>query len=276
MRRLLLVLCVMGGAMTLGSCGLFNRGGQSDLVDEQANTPPGEEEVVSEADGATDLPPITAQSDGALEGDDVAVNLNSPTIVAPDLIQSTNPNERTIGVERTRLDPFAGLTIPLTPPTPIEPEGETAAAQPANGGSAAGSGPSVQGGSSAPNVPSAAVRQPLGDIELAALPPIPQPTTARAIRVSGVVQVGGLPYAIIQAPNEVERYVRVGERVAGGQVLVKRIDTTSFEPTVILVENGIEVERAVTAAAPPVEAADAATATPVSSSSLPALPSPGI
>ena len=51
----------------------------------------------------------------------------------------------------------------------------------------------------------------------------------------------------MQAPNEVERYVRAGERVAGGSVLVKRIDTRSIEPRVVLEENGIEVVASVMA-----------------------------
>ncbi|MEM9977075.1 MAG: hypothetical protein AAF808_05540, partial [Cyanobacteria bacterium P01_D01_bin.2] len=119
----------------------------------------------------------------------------------------------------------------------------------------------------------------LGPPEIAALPEIPQPTTARAVRVSGVVQIGGSPYAIVQAPNDVERYVRTGESLAGGRVLVKRIDTRSVEPRVILVENGIEVERLVTeaqTAAAPEEAPPPPAETVSTLNMLPELPSPGI
>ncbi|MEL6139139.1 MAG: hypothetical protein AAFR42_17250 [Cyanobacteria bacterium J06628_6] len=111
------------------------------------------------------------------------------------------------------------------------------------------------------------------------MPTVPQPTAARAVRVSGVVQIGGTPYAIVQVPNEVERYVRAGERIAGGSVLVKRIDTRSFEPSVVLEQNGIEVVTSVTsggdgvAGAPPAPPSDDAQA---SLASLPVLPTPGL
>ena len=39
--------------------------------------------------------------------------------------------------------------------------------------------------------------------------------------------------------------MRTGERVADGQVLVKRIDMRSIEPRVVLEQNGIEVELSV-------------------------------
>ncbi|MEL6455555.1 MAG: hypothetical protein AAFQ40_12675, partial [Cyanobacteria bacterium J06623_5] len=61
--------------------------------------------------------------------------------------------------------------------------------------------------------------------------------------VSGIIQLGGEPYAIVRTGSEPERYVRVGDRLADGSVRVKRIDTLAFEPQVILEENGIEVSR---------------------------------
>lgn len=289
MHRLLLVLLVTAGAVSLSGCGFFNRNSADDDVvieDATIQTEPANQSVET-ADG--NLPSLP-------EGEDadtvVAVSPNSPTVVARDLIQSTDPNERTIGVERTRPDPFAGLTIPLVPPQPIEIEragGTATRSQPAGGTTAAGqsaaraTNASAQGttASGAQERPSIAEPRQVESSrpEIAALPEIPQPTTARAVRVSGVIQIGGSPYAIIKAPDEVERYVRQGERVAGGRVFVKRIDTRLAEPRVILVENGIEVERFVTAASDegsteePTEAAPAET---VSVSTLPALPTPGI
>jgi len=58
-----------------------------------------------------------------------------------------------------------------------------------------------------------------------------------------VIQMGNEPYAILRSGSEPERYVRVGDRIAGGAVRVKRIETLAFEPRVILEENGIEVSR---------------------------------
>jgi len=90
------------------------------------------------------------------------------------------------------------------------------------------------------------------------LPPLPEPEIARAIAVTGVVQAGGRTNAIVQVPNEpTSRYVQAGQRVANGQVLVKRIEMNRGPtPVVILEQYGIEVARGVGDA--PVEAAEGA------------------
>ncbi|NJR31263.1 hypothetical protein HC762_00485 [bacterium] len=80
-------------------------------------------------------------------------------------------------------------------------------------------------------------------------PPPPPPSTdnANAVEVSGVVRVGNDILVIVKAPNEpTSRYIRVGQRIAGGQVLVKRVDFKSgADPVVVLEENGVEVAKAV-------------------------------
>ncbi|MEM1254683.1 MAG: hypothetical protein AAGI69_19790 [Cyanobacteria bacterium P01_H01_bin.21] len=274
MQRLLLVLLITTGAISLSGCGFFNR--NNDDVAEEPATPT--EPIVQPAPEG-DLPDIP---EGEEDGTVVAASENAPTIVARDLIQSTDPNERAIGVERTRNDPFAELTIPLVPPEPIVPEANQAGGQAGPGGATAAQPAGATGAgtnAAAQGSPGLAEPRQVGtNPEIAALPEIPQPTTARAVRVSGVIQIGGSPYAIVKAPNEIERYVRQGERIAGGSVVVKRIDTRSAEPRVILVENGIEVERLVTAAeevaaeeAPPPPAEEVSTL-----SALPELPRPGI
>lgn len=78
------------------------------------------------------------------------------------------------------------------------------------------------------------------------LPKLPEPTQARGVAVTGVVEVGGVPVAIVQVPNEPARYVREGQRIANGQVLVKRIETNRGPtPVVILEQYGVEVARGV-------------------------------
>lgn len=79
------------------------------------------------------------------------------------------------------------------------------------------------------------------------LPPLPSATLANAVEVSGVVLIGGVPQAIVKAPNEdTSRYVKVGQRLSNGQVLVKRIEMNGgSDPIVILEENGVEVSRGV-------------------------------
>ncbi len=274
MQRLLLVLLIITGAVSLSSCGLFGGGNSDDVATEDPviEAVPTTTQPAGTADGLPNIP------EGE-EGSVVAVSANSPTVIARDLIQSTDPNERTIGVERTRPDPFAGLTIPLVPPQPIEVEGaNNGVASQSNVGQAAG-GQSVEANAGAGKPTLAEPRQvDASGPEIAALPEIPQPTTAQSVRVSGVMQIGGAPYAIVKAPDEIERYVRQGERVANGRVLVKRIDTRSSEPRVILVENGIEVERFVTSSEEPVaeETPQPAAETVSTISTLPELPSPGI
>ncbi|MEB3213557.1 MAG: hypothetical protein VKL39_19565, partial [Leptolyngbyaceae bacterium] len=67
----------------------------------------------------------------------------------------------------------------------------------------------------------------------------------QSVEVTGVVNVGGIARAIVTVPNEGGgRTVGVGDRIANGQVLVKRIDIgTGGDPVVVLEQNGVEVTR---------------------------------
>ena len=80
-------------------------------------------------------------------------------------------------------------------------------------------------------------------------PPPPPPSTdlATGTEVSGVVKVGNETQVIVKVPNEpTSRYVKVGQRLSNGQVLVKRVDIKpGADPVVILEENGVEVAKAV-------------------------------
>ena len=89
---------------------------------------------------------------------------------------------------------------------------------------------------SRPGLPSAPVGIPI-------MPPIPQPTLAREVEVTGVVTIGRSTQAIVRAPGEPSsRYVSAGQRLANGQVLVKRIEMNpGSDPVVVLEENGMEV-----------------------------------
>ncbi|AFY64645.1 hypothetical protein [Geitlerinema sp. PCC 7407] len=82
---------------------------------------------------------------------------------------------------------------------------------------------------------------------IAALPPRPSTAIADSVAVLGVIDFSSTsPRAIIQAPNEASsRYVAPGQRIAGGTVLVKRIEMAGKTPQVILQENGVEVARGV-------------------------------
>ena len=78
---------------------------------------------------------------------------------------------------------------------------------------------------------------------VAVLPPPPSIEIAKAISVSGVMQVGDETRVILKAPTEpTSRYVSVGERIANGEVLVKRVKfNVGSDPIVIFEQNGVEV-----------------------------------
>ncbi|MGJ3249182.1 MAG: hypothetical protein ACFE0I_24295 [Elainellaceae cyanobacterium] len=215
----------------LGGCGFISRllpGGDQTAVDESAQQP---------AESPTDQVP----ADGEGFEEPVVEEESSPIgNVPPDLIASTDPNQRAANVRRDRADPFA--LLPTTPTVEVpqeEPQPQRPApSQPTTSSPSRTSPP----GALAP-IPELVPRntQP-------SPPPPPQPNLARAVEVSGVVQIGSVPYAILNAPNEPHsRYVRSGQRLSNGQVLVKRIEVIpGLEPVVILEENGIEVVREVT------------------------------
>jgi hypothetical protein len=72
-----------------------------------------------------------------------------------------------------------------------------------------------------------------------------KPLQAMAIEVTGVIEVAGKTQVIVKLPSEsFSRYIEVGERVANGKVLVKRVEgQQSLSPTVVLEEVGVEVPR---------------------------------
>jgi hypothetical protein len=123
-------------------------------------------------------------------------------------------NQKISGNSNVR-DPF--LTIPGTVPLPELPKPQ-------------------------PATPPTTTRTPVVRV-LEPEPTLPEPAEARAVEVSGVIEIGGEQYAIIAAPNEpTTRYVKAGQRIAGNQVLVKRIETFGT-PVVILEQYGVEVTR---------------------------------
>ncbi|WP_373541630.1 hypothetical protein [Chamaesiphon sp.] len=74
-----------------------------------------------------------------------------------------------------------------------------------------------------------------------------KPLQAMAIEISGVIEVEGKTQVIVKLPNEsFSRYIDLGDRIANGTVLVKRVEAQeSLSPTIILEEVGVEVSRKV-------------------------------
>ncbi|TVP67394.1 MAG: hypothetical protein EA342_08835 [Leptolyngbya sp. LCM1.Bin17] len=194
-------------------------------------------------------------------------------IARADLIQSTDPDERVQQITSSRTDPFA--TVPVPPPPQVTPPPPTPTAPTAVGPGAPGAAPqqptpapgAPAPGVTAPTTPAPGVTPPTATAPgapappatpprapgeaappLAPLPDLPTATFAQEVTVTGVINIGGENFAIVQSPDEsTSRYVRVGQRLANG-VLVKRIDTRGSDPVVVLEENGIEVSRPVGAA----------------------------
>jgi hypothetical protein len=159
-------------------------------------------------------------------------------IASAELISSTRPSERLQEIRRTRSDPFA--LVPVPPPPQVTPPPATTGG--GGGGGGGGATPTANGGGGGQTPGGGG-----GPSPIAPLPALPQATAALGVTVSGIVQINGERYAIVDAPGEpTSRYVRPGDRLGGGRILVKRIDTRpGSEPVVILEENGVEVARPV-------------------------------
>ena len=240
MRRLLLILLVTA---PLTGCQFLSAGEDVEIPDPFE----GAGETIVEA--GEDIAEVIEGDTEASET--FAGETEEVPVVTADLINSTDPEARTRLVQQSRIDPFAVLPIPLEPdPVVAPPAGRNegggasaaAAARPSSGGAAAAA-------AATPTPPPVRVQEQNEPLvrpsPIVSLPRIPQPVIAPTVSVSGIIQLGGEPYAIVSSGSEPERYVRVGDRLAGGSVRVKRIDTMAFEPQVILEENGIEVSRPV-------------------------------
>jgi hypothetical protein len=167
----------------------------------------------------------------------VAVSPNPVGSLPPDLISSTDANQRLRSIQRNRPDPFA--LVPTAPVIERSPQAQQPTSPPprpvAVGPVATGPIPGT------PQAPGSLAPIPQL-VPNNAPPPPPRAELARAVQVTGVVQVGNTINAIVQAPNEpTSRYVRVGQYLSNGRVLVKRIDVNRPEPVVILEQDGVEV-----------------------------------
>ncbi|MCS6813042.1 MAG: hypothetical protein NZ772_05645 [Cyanobacteria bacterium] len=175
-----------------------------------------------------------------------------PVLPNVNLVQPTNPEQRVPTIRRGRTetfnDPFNVVPVVprLLPPLPSPSPGGNAQTP---GGNAQTPGGNTQGNlPSIPNTPTATGPQAPVVPEL---PPLPEPTLAQAVEVTGIVQLQNGDFRIVlKAPQEqTPRYVRIGDRVSNGQVLVKRVETVGDTQVVVLEEVGVEVRRAVGEAA---------------------------
>lgn len=228
-------------AFLTGGCQLFGGG-------EPETTEPTVVEPISETSpNATPAATPTANGEATepFTEPTVAGNVPPPPASIPsDLIASTNSASRLQQIEGKGADPFAPLSV--TPIVTIPPSPPSAPATQA---------PSPNTARTSP--PGTTASQPT-PAPTPAPPPPPRTVEAKGVEVTGVVQVGSQVFAIVKAPGEpTSRYVQAGQSLANGQVFIKRIDVSSAEPVVVLVQNGVEVKRLVGS---PVQTAEAQTA----------------
>ena len=261
MRRIPLMSIAIGLALATGGCNLFGGGDTTTTTTESPTPGP---VVASPTDGESPGQPTESSQTQPPPPPE------SPVVTLPrdlDLIPSTNPDQRVQSIQGDRNDPFS--IVSTTPSVSILPSAtpRTAQAPTTPGGAGTGTaaptgrtpGGQLPGGGGSGQTPSN--RTPGGLAPIPNLvpgsrgtstaaapspPPPPQPTLARAVAVLGVVQIGDVPYAIVNAPNESSsRYVRVGQRLSNGQIVVKRIEMNRPEPVVVFEQFGIEVVTAV-------------------------------
>lgn len=197
-------------------------------------------------------------------------------IARAELLPSTDPNERIKEIDSERSNPYALVTIP--PPPPPTPPAPPPTTTPPPGALPQPPAPNGNGGNNVQ--PPDGQGQPGGTDPTAPLPELPEPTvTASKVEISGIAAVDGESFVIVRAPGEpTSRYVRVGDRLSNGAVLVKRIENrTGSSPLVVLEERGEEIALPVGAnvGAPEAEATTEASQQP-SRATVATLPIPNL
>lgn len=243
------VLGLAGAALVLAGCG----GNQ--VAENSATVAQPEAEATVTVEGTDSA--ITSQANSA-SPDQVAAAPQA--LPVPNLIPPTTPSDRLPTVTVGRSEPFGAIAD-----APIVRRRVSVATAPSNPAPTVAVAP-APAPAPAPQITTVPLpNQPLPILPSNNLPPVSVPGTsvaanpstvpvspsasptslANAIEVSGVIEAGGTVSAIVQVPGEpTSRYVNVGDYLAGGSVLVKRIDATG-EPVVILEQGGVEVIRSV-------------------------------
>ena len=201
------------------------------------------------------------------ETEDFGSPIESGQRVAPGPIYKleppTNPDKRANIVNRIkgRSDPFE--IVAVQPKIELKPSADSGGKPVSSSGSTRSSVSSTPGGTGqmarGPVSTSPERGQTSPDLT-PKLPSLPQIEEARAVAVTGVMEINGIYYAIVKAPGDAySRYVKAGDSLANGKVSIKRIQVTANGPVVILEQRGIEVARRV-GDKPPAEKTDKSTA----------------
>lgn len=176
---------------------------------------------------------------------DASPEIPSPPAAKVVLTRPTNPDERLRVVKSGRSDPFAEI-VPAVVPNTSSPRTAPSQSRPSStvnvpkATTPQASSTPKSSSSSTPSIPSTKPSTTPGKI---VLPTLPKPEVAQGVKVTGVINLGGRPKAILKAPGEKStRTVGVGERIANGQVLVKSINLSNpAAPVVVLEQSGMKV-----------------------------------
>lgn len=173
----------------------------------------------------------------------------------PALLQSTSPSARADTVVAGRSDPFAPIVRPsallsrprppqaVAPPAP--PQGTPIQNLPVVPVSATQSLPPLPALPD-PAVPGSSMPQASSEVAVAPMAAPGAQNPVDRVAITGVAQIGNAVSVIVrEAGSASSRHVKPGDMLAGGQVRVKAIDTSTAEPTVVLTYNGQDYTRTV-------------------------------
>ncbi len=229
------VFSLLTGSLLIfsGGCGFLPGGNNTEEVevstDEQVSAPP-----AIPLKSVKTLPPV----------DMAALGLIPPTL----------PDQRLREIKAGRANPFELIPVQAKIRESVcqveDPKTAKGAKGTTQGGSTASATTVQAPGSSASQAPVSSAPGTAGTVSpqlkpvAAPSPPPLYPNDARAVVVSGIIEIGSRPYAIVQAPGEpVARNVTVGDRLSGGKVRVKSINVFSSSPNVVLEQYGDSVTR---------------------------------
>lgn len=184
--------------------------------------------------------------------------VKSPAKIA--LTRPTNPDDRLRVIKSGRNDPFLRLA---------EPKDVASKGSGTSEGGSEGTGNSTEKSTtiskfstqfgpaqSSGNLPS--LGQP-GKSEGINLPSLPAKPELAAVKVTGVVEIAGMPRAIVEAPDEkTSRTVGVGDSLSGGKLYVKNIDLSNRAEPMVIFQQG-DTQFSVAVGREPVLMASAAT-----------------
>ena len=226
-------------------------------------------EKASEANAsASDAPApsgvVEAQSIETPTAEKPEAKKSKPKLVAATpLTRPTDPDARVKAIKKGRSNPFAelvpsGSSAPSGPAAVSSPGKTNVSASNARSNSfgtrsALKNSPTQTKPASTPKIAAAPPRNTTNNLPRLSnpvdnskgsddivLPPLPEATLAKQVKVQGVMMIGSQPKAIVKAPNEdVARTVQAGDALSNGQVLVSSIDMSNPQnPKLVLQEAG--------------------------------------